>query len=402
MLIILRGVSGSGKSRLLSNVDDSMVLSSDKFRKMVWGHDTNQKSSQEAFSLLKKVLDSRLSKRLPTIIDSTALRYKDVKSYIQMANACNVDHQVLSINCDLETAYSNVLKRVQHGGLYVPKSVIEKQLALYESQKASFEKYTNFTEFDELTYDYMWNLIKVDREKLFVNIKIEDNQPVYVIGDIHGCHQELQRLIDNIYSKHKNALIFSVGDVIDRGEDSFRCFDILAANGVRTVLGNHEKAFLFETQNPDRGCRSAARTITHEKFKYLSKSDKRKYLNIMKNMPVVYILDINDKPVIISHGGLSSSCVSMLLYNFIPMINVYDCIGGCEPFTFDQNDDTILQIHGHRSWEFEGIEKELDKNIVNIDSHCYNGEYLTAIYLNDKTFLQVKAKKVYWKFKKRG
>lgn len=403
MLIIIRGVSGSGKSTILNNLPDDMVLSSDKFRKMIWGHDTNMKSSQEAFALLRKVLESRLVKKLPTVIDSTALKYKDVKGYVQLANKYNVDHLVVSLKCDLETSLMNVQKRVSSGGTNVPKSVIEKQLASYESQKPSFVKYLNFVEFDKLDYVYFLNLIKESKRKLFINVSIDHDKKVYVIGDIHGCYQELGELVEKIYSRDPDAEIYSVGDIIDRGEDSFKCIDILIENDIKTVLGNHEKGFLFEKLDPNYKCRSEARAITHLKFNQLSKVNRRKYLNYMKDLPLAYILwSVDFKPTIITHGGLSKSCVKSILHDHTPFLNVYDCIGGCDPFTFDYNNDTILQVHGHRSWNYEGLENELEKNIVNLDSHCYNGEYLSAVCLNDKTFIQVKAKKVYWQFKERG
>ena len=46
----------------------------------------------------------------------------------------------------------------------------------------------------------------------------------YVIGDIHGCHLELRKLIERIEEhahKHQAAInLVSVGDLIDRGPES--------------------------------------------------------------------------------------------------------------------------------------------------------------------------------------
>ena len=41
----------------------------------------------------------------------------------------------------------------------------------------------------------------------------------YVIGDIHGCAEELRRLIDALPLRAGDSVVF-LGDYIDRGPDS--------------------------------------------------------------------------------------------------------------------------------------------------------------------------------------
>src|SRR5690625_2602541 len=62
----------------------------------------------------------------------------------------------------------------------------------------------------------------------------------YVVGDIHGQFGLLQALFRSIgFDKHLDRL-FSVGDLIDRGPESHRVTEFLAAEWFHAILGNHE------------------------------------------------------------------------------------------------------------------------------------------------------------------
>jgi len=67
----------------------------------------------------------------------------------------------------------------------------------------------------------------------------------YVIGDIHGCLDPLQRLIEKVKPKQGDELIF-VGDYIDRGPESRQVVDYLLELPHRRIflMGNHEKMLL--------------------------------------------------------------------------------------------------------------------------------------------------------------
>jgi serine/threonine protein phosphatase 1 len=66
------------------------------------------------------------------------------------------------------------------------------------------------------------------------------DEPVAVIGDIHGCCELLAALLARLGAMP----LLVIGDVIDRGPDSRAVVDILAERGARGVLGNHEEWFM--------------------------------------------------------------------------------------------------------------------------------------------------------------
>ena len=66
----------------------------------------------------------------------------------------------------------------------------------------------------------------------------------YLIGDIHGCFDELQRLLDKIAFQPKKDKLYLCGDIVARGDKSLEALrraKTLADDGVLfTVLGNHD------------------------------------------------------------------------------------------------------------------------------------------------------------------
>jgi serine/threonine protein phosphatase 1 len=66
----------------------------------------------------------------------------------------------------------------------------------------------------------------------------------YVIGDLHGCYELLEHLMNEIAFDKTRDRLFSVGDLIDRGPDSMRCLALLAEPWFYAVKGNHEQMML--------------------------------------------------------------------------------------------------------------------------------------------------------------
>jgi len=62
----------------------------------------------------------------------------------------------------------------------------------------------------------------------------------FVIGDLHGCYGLLAEKLTEIRFNPSIDRIFSVGDLIDRGEQNLECIDLLNRHWFHTVKGNHE------------------------------------------------------------------------------------------------------------------------------------------------------------------
>ncbi|TDT72832.1 bis(5'nucleosyl)-tetraphosphatase ApaH [Allofrancisella inopinata] len=73
----------------------------------------------------------------------------------------------------------------------------------------------------------------------------------YVIGDVQGCYDELQLLLEKIkFNKNTDKLIFA-GDIINKGPKSLETINFVMSLKERAqlILGNHEILFLAISYN---------------------------------------------------------------------------------------------------------------------------------------------------------
>ena len=81
-------------------------------------------------------------------------------------------------------------------------------------------------------------------------------EPLAVIGDVHGCDGLLERLLDRIDAEAPDHRIVVVGDMVDRGDDSRGVLRRLIARREATCLmGNHELMLLDFLDRPETGGR---------------------------------------------------------------------------------------------------------------------------------------------------
>jgi serine/threonine protein phosphatase 1 len=62
-----------------------------------------------------------------------------------------------------------------------------------------------------------------------------------VVGDIHGCFDKLTEQLSEIKFDTLKDRLFSVGDLVDRGEKSEECVKWLGKTWFHAVRGNHEQ-----------------------------------------------------------------------------------------------------------------------------------------------------------------
>ena len=65
---------------------------------------------------------------------------------------------------------------------------------------------------------------------------------LYLIGDIQGCHSELDALLTKVSFNPKYDQLWAAGDLVARGENSLATIELLQSlgNSFNTVLGNHD------------------------------------------------------------------------------------------------------------------------------------------------------------------
>lgn len=66
----------------------------------------------------------------------------------------------------------------------------------------------------------------------------------FVVGDLHGTYDPLLALLDRVRFDTTRDRLFSVGDLIDRGDQSMECLSLLNEPWFYAVRGNHDDMLL--------------------------------------------------------------------------------------------------------------------------------------------------------------
>lgn len=117
---------------------------------------------------------------------------------------------------------------------------------------------------------------------------------VIVIGDIHGCINELRVLFDRL-APADDDIVISAGDVVRKGPRADLCLDLLRAHGGLAVIGNNDEKLL---ERAGRGF--FARWFAPPEDRAVLR--RRDLLDFIRTWPVV--IDIPAIGASVVHGGL--------------------------------------------------------------------------------------------------
>lgn len=116
-----------------------------------------------------------------------------------------------------------------------------------------------------------------------------------IIGDIHGCADELQTLLD-AFSPRPEDRIIAAGDLINRGPDSRKVLELARSHGIQPILGNHELRLLKAWSGNKKGL---LRKKDEPTFAQLAAAD----WEWMQTWP--HVLEIPALKALVVHGGFA-------------------------------------------------------------------------------------------------
>jgi hypothetical protein len=114
------------------------------------------------------------------------------------------------------------------------------------------------------------------------------------VGDVHGCGDELQELIDPFVDTHHIVLL---GDMFDRAFEGMLVWEMIHKYNMRCIMGNHEykmKSFLM-----------GARSLVPKHYVYFLNEFAKHYdlqilLDFLNSLPTILIIE----EVICVHAGI--------------------------------------------------------------------------------------------------
>ena len=200
-----------------------------------------------------------------------------------------------------------------------------------------------------------------------------------VIGDIHGCYNELKLLISdlitrNVYNHKKDRLIF-LGDYIDRGDDSRLVIKFIRElqknhDNVIALMGNHEDMALgYFGSHREYGWLYNGYKHTLDSYEGYD-SEFLDDLKWMENLPLYY----EDDDFVYVHAGIDKR---------YPMNEQLrdTLLWAREEFIYDMSEYDKRVIFGHTPRHFKPYYS--NGNDICIDSGCVFGGSLTALVIED-------------------
>lgn len=205
---------------------------------------------------------------------------------------------------------------------------------------------------------------------------------IAIIGDIHGQINEFRKLLSKLPKDIEQ--IYTVGDLIDRGDGVKEVVQECIDRGVISVRGNHEDMFLDYISNTKKYDRAVFELNGGmETLDSYIRGVPTSHLDYFNSMP--YYVETDD--FILSHAGVSSYVEETFRdnseeSNMELMWHRGRKSTGLGKFqVFGHNTITYVKI----AWKGKG-----EPVHVNIDSGCSDRGLLTAVILPSKELIQAR------------
>ncbi len=258
-LIVLIGSTGSGKSCFAAkHFLPTEVVSSDYCRAVVSDDETDQDVTADAFDFVRDIAGKRLKRRKLAVIDATNVRPSDRKAWIELARQWHALPVAIVLDPGIDICIERNKARPERpfGGQVVPRMVSEIRRGLGGLQREGFRQVWKLASVADI------DAAVITRQPLWTD-KRDDGGPFDIIGDVHGCADELQALLGKLgyritWSSSDGARTVTltpppgrkavfVGDLVDRGPntpDVLRIAMSMVAAGIAyAVQGNHDRKF---------------------------------------------------------------------------------------------------------------------------------------------------------------
>jgi len=452
--VVLIGVSGSGKSTFArKHFKPTEILSSDYCRGLVSDDENSQTATKDAFELLHFIARKRLAAGKLTVVDATNVQPESRKPLVEIAREFHC--LPVAIVLDLPERVAHDRNKTRADRDFGPHVIRQQSQQLRRSLRAlereGFRHVHVLKSIEEL------EAAVIERQPLWNNLKHEHG-PFDIIGDVHGCFDELVELLALLGYEMGSAgdppapfgdspngtgrassavapsdfktggspvstggspggtgqwpvlptlrvthpasrkLIF-VGDLVDRGpkipELLKLVMDAVADGTALCVPGNHDVKLMRQLRGRDV-------QITHGLAESLAQlasepEDFRKRVaDFIDGLVSHYVLDGGN--LVVAHAGMKESMQG----RGSGRVREFALFGE----TTGETDEFGLPVRYNWAAEYRGAatvvyghtpvpEPEWLNRTINIDTGCVFGGRLTALRYPEKVLVSVPAKQTY-------
>src|SRR5271168_3453271 len=186
-LVVLIGPSGSGKSTFArKHFLPTEILSSDACRGMVSDDENNQAVTNDAFEVLHFIAAKRLALGRLTVIDATNVQPEARKPLVELARKYHCLPVAIVLNLAEKTCQER--NRLRDDRNFGPHVVRQQQSQLRRSLRGLGRE--GFRHVFVMETPEEVEASTVERVPLY-NDRRDDHGPFDIIGDVHGCSDEL-------------------------------------------------------------------------------------------------------------------------------------------------------------------------------------------------------------------
>lgn len=403
-LVAMVGGTSSGKTSFaLRHFKPTEVLSSDFFRGMICDDENSQSVSGDAFDLLYYAANKRLNNGKLTVIDATNIQQNARKQVIDLAREQNVHAAAIVLNLPEEILQERNKARPERN---FPERVIRQHCRDVKRSIKGLKR-------EGFRFVYVINSLdqlenaEVIRTKLW-NDKRDEHGPFDIIGDIHGCCDELELLLrklgyvktDGVYAHPDGRKAAFLGDFCDRGNrnaDVLRLvMDMVRSGNAIAVPGNHDVKLL-------KHLRGKSIAMTHGIDKTIAEIDaqgdafKSEAAEFIDSLISHYVLD--DGKLVIAHAGLKQEYIGRGSARVREFCLYGETTGETDSYGLPVRLDWAADYRGRGTVVYghiAGKEVKSQNNTFCIDTGCVFGGKLTAFRYPEKEIVDVDARQQYY------
>jgi len=206
-----------------------------------------------------------------------------------------------------------------------------------------------------------------------------------VVGDIHGCYDELMALLEKAELEEDDRVV-AVGDLITKGPKNREVLEVFMTDPrFTTVIGNHDLALRRRWNGEDIDLNSAQKEAHKE-----LKGEKDAYTAFLNRLP--FMIDLGSHLVV--HAGLRPnvelhSQTTGDLTRLRTLGPDRESDEGTPWYHVYYGEKVVLFGHWPAS------EPRRGKKAIGLDTGCVYGYNLTAYIIETDEFVTVKAEKAY-------
>jgi protein phosphatase len=403
-LVVLIGASGSGKSSFArKHFGLYETLSSDFCRGLVSNNENEQSATNAAFAVLHFIAARRLERGLLTVVDATNVQPEARKPLVELARQYHV--LPVAIVLDLPERVCQDRNKARPDRSFGPHVIRQQQSQLRRSMRNLQRE--GFRHVFVLNTQESVDAAIVERQALWNNRRF-DKGPFDIIGDVHGCGDELEELLTTLGYSPDDAGVWRqsegrravfVGDLVDRGP---RIADVLrlvmrmvAAETALVVPGNHDVKLMRKLRGRDvqitHGLEDSLRELDAEPAEF-----RQQVADFIDDLVSHYVFD--DGQLVVAHAGMKEEMQG----RGSGKVRDFALYGE----TTGETDEFGLPIRYNWASEYRGSshvvyghtpvpEPEWLNRTINIDTGCVFGGRLSALRWPEKEIVSVAARRVY-------